>query len=70
MPEFGGRFMELYDKLNKREVFYKNDVIKPTGFNPRMNWPQEGIELTGPFDIHSLTMKSDPFWSNTVVKPR
>ena len=68
VPEFGGRFMELYDKLNKREVFYKNDVIKPTGFNPRMNWPQEGIELTGPFDIHSLTLKSDPFWSNTVVK--
>lgn len=67
IPEFGGRFMELYDKLNKREVFYKNDVIKPTGFNPRMNWPQEGIELTGPFDIHSLTLKSDPFWSNTVV---
>ena len=68
VPEFGGRFMELYDKLNKREVFYKNDVVKPTGFNPRMNWPQEGIELTGPFDIHSLTLKSDPFWSSTVVK--
>ena len=68
VPEFGGRFMELYDKLNKREVFYKNDVIKPTGFNPRMNWPQEGIELTGPYDIHSLTLKSDPFWSNTVLR--
>ena len=67
VPEFGGRFMQLYDKLNNREVFYRNDVIKPTGFNPRMNWPQEGIELTGPFDIHSLTLKSDPFWSNTVV---
>lgn len=68
IPEFGGRFMELYDKLNDREVFYKNDVIKPTQFNPRLDWPQEGIELTGPFDIHSLTLNSDPYWSNTVLK--
>ena len=68
IPEFGGRFMELYDKLNHREVFYKNDVIKPTPFNPRLDWPQEGIELTGPFDIHSLTLNSDPYWSDTVLK--
>lgn len=68
IPEFGGRFMELYDKLNHREVFYKNDVIKPTQFNPRLDWPQEGIELTGPFDIHSLTLNSDPYWSNTILK--
>lgn len=68
IPEFGGRFMELYDKLNHREVFYKNDVIKPTAFNPRLDWPQEGIELTGPFDIHSLTLNSDPYWSNTVLR--
>ncbi len=66
IPEFGGRFMELYDKLRKRQVFYRNDVIKPTAFNPRQNWPQEGIELTGPFDIHSLTLHFDPYWSNTV----
>jgi tetratricopeptide (TPR) repeat protein len=68
LPELGGRFMALYDKLNKRNVFYKNDVLKPTQFNARMDWPQEGIELTGPFDIHSLTLKYDPYWSNTVLK--
>ena len=68
LPELGGRFMELYDKLNKREVFYKNDVMKPTAFNARLDWPQEGIELTGPFDVHSLTLKYDPYWSNTVVR--
>jgi hypothetical protein len=35
VPYFGGRFLSLYDKLRKREVFYKNDVIKPTQFNAR-----------------------------------
>jgi tetratricopeptide (TPR) repeat protein len=68
VPEFGGRFLSLYDKLRKTHVFYKNDVIKPTQFNARGDWPQEGIELTGPFDVHSLTIHSDPYWSNTVIK--
>lgn len=68
VPEFGGRFLSLYDKLRKTQVFYKNDVIKPTQFNARGDWPQEGIELTGPFDVHSLTIHSDPYWSNTTIK--
>lgn len=67
VPYFGGRFLSLYDKLRKRQVFYKNDVIKPTQFNARGDWPQEGIELTGPFDVHSLTLDYDPYWSNTTV---
>ena len=67
VPYFGGRFLSLYDKLRKREVFYKNDVIKPTQFNARGDWPQEGIELTGPFDVHSLTLQHDPYWSNTTL---
>ena len=68
VPYFGGRFLSLYDKLRQREVFYKNDVIKPTQFNARGDWPQEGIELTGPFDVHSLTLDYDPYWSNTTLK--
>ena len=68
VPYFGGRFLSLYDKLRDREVFYKNDVIKPTQFNARGDWPQEGIELTGPFDVHSLTLDHDPYWSNTTLK--
>ena len=62
VPEFGGRYVSLYDKLRKTQVFYQNDVIKPTQFNARGDWPQEGIELTGPFDVHSLTIHSDPYW--------
>lgn len=67
-PQLGGRFLSLYDKLRKREVFYKNDVFKPTRFNARGNWIQEGIELTGPFDVHSLTLKGEPAWSSTVIR--
>ena len=27
LPELGGRFFSLYDKLRAKEVFYRNDVI-------------------------------------------
>ncbi len=68
LPELGGRIFSLYDKLRKREVFYRNDVIKPTMFNPRQSWPVSGIELTGPYDAHMLTLHSEPYWSHTVVR--
>ncbi|HVX67587.1 MAG TPA: DUF5107 domain-containing protein, partial [Bryobacteraceae bacterium] len=68
LPEFGGRFFSLYDKLRGREVFYRNDVIKPAHYNPRLSWPQSGIELTGPHDLHTLTLHGEPYWSNRVVR--
>src|ERR1035438_3620259 len=68
IPELGGRFIALYDKVHQRETFYRNDVIKPTYFNPRFDWPQEGIELTGPFDVHSLTWHGEPYWSHLVLR--
>ena len=48
LPDLGGRIFSVYDKLRKREMFYRNDVIKPARYNPRNNWHQSGIELTGP----------------------
>ena len=68
LPELGGRFFSLYDKLRGREVFYRNDVIKPAPYNPRQSWPQSGIELTGPHDLHMLTLYGEPFWSNRIVR--
>jgi tetratricopeptide (TPR) repeat protein len=68
IPELGGRFFALYDKLHHREVFYRNDVIKPAHYNDRVNFPLAGIELTGPYDSHSLTTHSEPYWSHTIVK--
>jgi tetratricopeptide (TPR) repeat protein len=68
IPELGGRFFSLYDKLHHRQVFYRNDVIKPAHYNDRVNFPLSGIELTGPYDSHSLTTHSEPYWSHTIVK--
>jgi tetratricopeptide (TPR) repeat protein len=68
LPELGGRFFSLYDKIRGREVFYRNDVIKPAPYNPRLSWPQSGIELTGPHDLHMLTLYGEPFWSNKIVR--
>lgn len=68
IPILGGRFFSLYDKLHHRETFYRNDVIKPTEFNPRFTWPQSGIELTGPYDAHSLTWHGEPYWSHAVLR--
>ncbi len=68
IPELGGRFFSVYDKVHHRQMFYRNDAIKPTQFNPRFTWPQSGIELTGPYDAHSLTWKGEPYWSHTILK--
>lgn len=68
IPQLGGRFFSVYDKVHHRQMFYRNDVIKPTYFNPRFTWPQSGIELTGPYDAHSLTWKGEPYWSHTILR--
>jgi len=68
IPEFGGRFFSLYDKLRKKQVFYYNDVIKPADYTSRDNFPLFGIELTGPFDAHSRTLHGEPYWSHTILR--
>jgi tetratricopeptide (TPR) repeat protein len=67
IPDFGGHIFSLYDKIRQREVFYRNDVIKPAPYNPRNSWPQSGLELTGPHDLHTLTLNGEPFWANRIV---
>lgn len=68
IPVFGGRIFSLYDKVRRREVFYRNDVIKPAHYNPRLSWVQSGLELTGPHDLHMLTLHGEPYWSHTIVR--
>ena len=67
IPDFGGRFFSVYDKLRGREMLYRNDVIKPAPYNPRNSWPQSGMELTGPHDLHTLTLHGEPYWANKLV---
>jgi tetratricopeptide (TPR) repeat protein len=65
--EFGGRIYSVFDKLRNREMLYRNDVVKPAPYNPRNSWPQSGMELTGPHDLHTLTLYSEPYWASKVV---
>ena len=67
LPELGGRIFSLYDKLRDREVFYRSDVIKPAHYNPRNSWPISGLELTGPHDLHMMTLYGEPFWAHKIV---
>ncbi|PZS08356.1 MAG: hypothetical protein DLM70_02675 [Chloroflexi bacterium] len=48
-------------------MLYRNDVVKPAPYNPRNSWPQSGMELTGPHDLHTLTLHSEPYWANKIV---
>jgi tetratricopeptide (TPR) repeat protein len=68
IPELGGRFFRLYDKLHHEDVFYYNDVIKPADYTRRYDFPLTGIELTGPYDDHSRTLHGEPYWSHTIVR--
>ncbi len=68
IPEHGGRVYSLYDKVNEHEVFYKNDVLKWSGANPRRGWLVGNIEITGPYDHHTLTINGEPFWFDRVIR--
>jgi tetratricopeptide (TPR) repeat protein len=48
LPEIGGRLYSLYDKVSKREVFYRNNVVKYGLVGLRGAWISGGIEFNFP----------------------
>jgi tetratricopeptide (TPR) repeat protein len=48
LPELGGRLYSLYDKTDKREVFYRNNVVKYGLVSLRGAWISGGIEFNFP----------------------
>lgn len=44
LPELGGRLWSLYDKRQKRELLYKNDVFQPANLALRNAWFSGGVE--------------------------
>jgi len=48
LPELGGRLYSLYDKADKREVFYRNNVVKYGLVSRRGAWISGGIEFNFP----------------------
>ena len=53
-PELGGHIYSAYDKIAKREMFYKNDVFKPGLILLRGAWCPFGVEFNFPCG-HSVT---------------
>jgi len=74
LPGMGGRLYSLYDKLNKHEVFYRNNVVKYGLVALRGAWISGGIEFNFP-DGHTVitvspvasVLRQDPDGSATVV---
>src|SRR2546425_8447320 len=74
LPEMGGRLYSLYDKLNKREVFYRNRVVKYGLVAVRGAWISGGVEFNFP-DGHTAvtvspvasTTRENPDGSATVI---
>ena len=48
LPELGARLYSLYDKVNKREVFYHNESVKYGLIGLRGAWISGGIEFNFP----------------------
>ncbi len=74
LPELGGHVYSVYDKLNHREVLYRNNVIKYGLVGPRGAWIAGGMEFSFPFahttdtvsKIESV-LRHDPDGSATVA---
>ena len=54
LPDLGGRLYSLYDKDARRDVFYRNHVIKPGLVGQRGAWISGGVEFNFPTG-HTVT---------------
>jgi len=49
LPELGGHVYSVYDKIDRREVLYRNHVIKYGLVGPRGAWISGGMEFSFPY---------------------
>ncbi len=61
LPDFGCRLFSVHDKLLGREVFHRNDCIKPTLIATRGAWISGGIEFNFPVSHSVYTHSRIPF---------
>ncbi|MGH9435491.1 MAG: DUF5107 domain-containing protein, partial [Terriglobia bacterium] len=75
LPQLGGHVYSIFDKIDQREVLYRNHVVKYGLIGPRGAWISGGIEFSFPFahtdatvsPIES-TVRRNPDGSATVVE--
>jgi tetratricopeptide (TPR) repeat protein len=61
LPDLGGRVYSVYDKISKREVFYKNSTIKFSPLAIRGAFFSGGVEFSFPV-AHAPTSASPVNW--------
>jgi tetratricopeptide (TPR) repeat protein len=61
LPELGGRVFSLYDKVSKREVFYKNTTVKFSPLAIRGAFFSGGLEFSFPV-AHAPTTAENVNW--------
>lgn len=67
LPELGGHLYSLYDKVNKREVFYRNNVVKYGLVALRGAWVSGGVEFNFPNGHTTVTVS--PIAYTTMQNP-
>lgn len=74
LPQLGGHVYSIYDKIHRREVLYRNHVIKYGLVSPRGAWVAGGMEFSFPF-AHTMdtvspvesTIRRNPDGSSSAV---
>lgn len=56
LPQLGGHLYSIYDKIDHREVLYRNHVVKYGLVGPRGAWISGGIEFSFPFAHTDVTV--------------
>lgn len=56
LPQLGGHLYSIYDKVDHREVLYRNHVVKYGLIGPRGAWVSGGIEFSFPYAHSMLTV--------------
>jgi tetratricopeptide (TPR) repeat protein len=62
LPELGGKLYSLYDKVNKQDVFYRNESIKYALIALRGAWISGGIEFNFPSGHTTDTVSPVSSW--------
>jgi tetratricopeptide (TPR) repeat protein len=58
LPDLGGHVYSVYDKIDQREVLYRDNVIKYGLVGPRGAWISGGMEFSFPFAHTTDTVSS------------
>lgn len=61
LPELNGRIYSAIDKVNQKEMFYSNPVIKPSLLGLRGAWAAVGVEYNFPNSHSTTTLERIPY---------